>query len=362
MAAAALPALWEEACGFYAASLAKSTAVQYTAHVRNFAYFCVAMGLDFARPTQYTVMVYVALLARSVAAGTVRQYLKGLKDYYKKRGFREFADPVAWPCLYAALKGVDRVKKVGVNKKCPVTPAMLLQFHASLTNGGKDVALWACVLVTFFGYFRKSNTTSESASPFGAGKCIRVCDVEVVVSKHALKISVQEAKNRQFSKGATVWVAGCVGHVLDPVRAWQTHMRVNRLELVHHAFSFREGKPVLPMRHSQLVQAAKAMAVAAGMNPSQMAGHSFRRGGASFAFQCGVPDILIQRQGDWASVCYREYITLSADQALSATSRMFSALSARNATPDSWGASLQPADAPVGHLGTAASAEWLLDE
>src|SRR4051794_1104850 len=30
-------------------------------------------------------------------------------------------------------------------------------------------------------------------------------------------------------------------------------------------------------------------------------GHSFRRGGATFAFQCGVPASLIKLQGDWRS-------------------------------------------------------------
>ena len=43
-------------------------------------------------------------------------------------------------------------------------------------------------------------------------------------------------------------------------------------------------------------------------------------------FQCGVPDILIQRLGDWMFLCYRAYITLSAETSLKATTRMFGSL------------------------------------
>ena len=37
-------------------------------------------------------------------------------------------------------------------------------------------------------------------------------------------------------------------------------------------------------------------------------GHSFRRGGANWAFQCGVPGELIQVFGDWSSEAYKSYL------------------------------------------------------
>lgn len=181
-----LPQLWAEAASFYAASLAKSTQVQYHAHVRSFAYFCVATDMNFHNPDEAAVVLYATLLARTVAATTVQQYLKGLKDYYRKRGFSDFADPVAWPKLYAVLKGIARVKKQGVLKKRAITPAMLLAYGESLRRDSFGCAAWACVLVTFFGYFRKSNTTCDGASPYGLGKCLRVCDIEFVPAKYAL--------------------------------------------------------------------------------------------------------------------------------------------------------------------------------
>ena len=182
-AAAELPLLWNEACTYYAAALAKNTVKQYTFHVRTFALFCVSSGFDFERPSEYHVMMYVALLARNLASATVRQYLKGLKDYYKRRAFAKFTDPIEWPSLNANLKGVDRLKKKDVGKKCPITPAMLLKFSHTVPRSPVGTALWACVLITFFGYFRKSNTTSEGVSPLAVSKCLRVCDIEDVPLK-----------------------------------------------------------------------------------------------------------------------------------------------------------------------------------
>ena len=40
-------------------------------------------------------------------------------------------------------------------------------------------------------------------------------------------------------------------------------------------------------------------------------GHSFRRGGATYAFEAGIPGELIQICGDWSSDCYKQYLEFS---------------------------------------------------
>ena len=44
------------------------------------------------------------------------------------------------------------------------------------------------------------------------------------------------------------------------------------------------------------------------LDPSQFSGHSFQRGGASFALQCGIPAEWIKLQGDWAINAYERYL------------------------------------------------------
>jgi hypothetical protein len=48
-----------------------------------------------------------------------------------------------------------------------------------------------------------------------------------------------------------------------------------------------------------------------GKNPKQFSTHSFRRGGASWAFSSEIPSELIQLYGDWKSDAYKNYLRFS---------------------------------------------------
>ena len=47
-----------------------------------------------------------------------------------------------------------------------------------------------------------------------------------------------------------------------------------------------------------------------GLTPASYSPHSFRRGGATFAFQVGAPKHLFQLEGDWRSDAYKHYLSL----------------------------------------------------
>ena len=55
--------------------------------------------------------------------------------------------------------------------------------------------------------------------------------------------------------------------------------------------------------------------------------HSFRRGGATFAFEAKVPSELIKAQGDWRSDCYLIYLEMTDRQKRAAATRMAAAIS-----------------------------------
>jgi len=47
-----------------------------------------------------------------------------------------------------------------------------------------------------------------------------------------------------------------------------------------------------------------------GLDPNNFSPHSFRHGGATYAFQAGVPEHLTQIHGDWRSDAYKLYLAL----------------------------------------------------
>jgi len=61
-------------------------------------------------------------------------------------------------------------------------------------------------------------------------------------------------------------------------------------------------------------------------HPTQFRGHSICRGGATWAFQNGVPGELIQIYGDWASDAYKCYLEFLDEAKLQVAPEMVNAL------------------------------------
>ena len=294
---------------------------------------------------------YAAFLARKVKPPTVTQYLKGCRDYFKDDGHPEFADLVRVPTLYETIKGIYRIKKPDVQKKQPITPSMLLQYGDALDLARPEhAAIWASALVAFFGFLRKSRVATETASAFSDGKCLRWSDVEVAQQNWCLRVQPPGSKTRQSSSAPPIFIQGLPGHALDPVLAWLNHVWINADQPkspFHKPFSHRVGNTRKSVTHKMIVEAAKHMACLAGLDPASVAGHSFCRGGATWASQCGVPEVLVPRQRDWLSAQYKEYIQLSKAQALPCTMAMLRCMS-QNA--DYQKVSMQAVAAPAEHV------------
>ena len=73
-------------------------------------------------------------------------------------------------------------------------------------------------------------------------------------------------------------------------------------------FSYSALGGTIPLTHTAFVSYLKKCLLKIGLDPSQFSGHSFRRGGAFFALQCGIPADWIKLQGDWASNAYERYL------------------------------------------------------
>ena len=69
---------------------------------------------------------------------------------------------------------------------------------------------------------------------------------------------------------------------------------------------------VQPLRYSVFLSSLKALIAHAGLDPALYAGQSFRRGGATFALNAGVPETVIRAMGDWKSDVWRDYVSATA--------------------------------------------------
>lgn len=312
---------------------ATSTSKKVRQAVHYFVRFCCLFGLEsfILAGDELTFMRYVAWLSRSCKHDTISNYLHGVRVWYQQQGLgHPFQD---MPLLAMLRRGIRRRTGGSVRKKRPITPAMLLRWAALLRPFWADpprVAVFACMLVAFFGFFRKATVAVATASLSDPGTHLRRQDITIDWQNYCLVIQVPRSKTNQYGERRDlVCVAGIKGSAIDPVWWYARMLQLSPAPPTAAAFGYKGGRGTFcPVTHKLLVDTTKAYAKCIGLNPTEVSGHSFRRGGATFAFHVGVPDLLIKFQGIWASAAYQGYIDLPLSARLTATQMMQRAIAA----------------------------------
>ena len=107
------------------------------------------------------------------------------------------------------------------------------------------------------------------------------------------------------------------GHPLCPAHAYERHILEFPVTQPSPAFlHYRKGHAA-PITHSAFTDKLRKVLSHAGFPANKFSGHSFRRGGASYAFRCGDPVELISLQGDWSSDAVLLYIAQPLERRLS---------------------------------------------
>jgi len=177
-----------------------------------------------------------------------------------------------------------------------------------------QAAIRALFLVAFFSFLRKSNLVVQSdriVSP----KVPRRSDF--LVSQYGAFLHIRATKTIQFFQRALcVPLPFIPGSPLCPVSALTHHLRINEVGPSDPIFSVRldptQSTRPLTFRHFSSFLARVVAAL--GLDARAYSPHSFRRGGASFAFECNVPAEHIKFQGDWSSDAYLVYLEMSPAQ------------------------------------------------
>ena len=216
--------------------------------------------------------------------------------------------------LNSILKGLRRHKGDGVSQKLPITDVILHGILAVLNlNNPFDVCFWAACLVAFFPFFRKSNLLVPSPSQFNPAK--HLCVSDVCFSPRGAILSVRWSKTIQY-KQRTLYIPlpHISGSPFCPSSALLLCTSVlSKASDPLPLFSYPSRQGFQPITYSMFITHLRLCLRKLGLNPSLYSGHSFRRGGASFALQCGIPTEWIKLQGDWSSDAYQRYLDPSFD-------------------------------------------------
>ena len=214
------------------------------------------------------------------------------------------------------LRGLRRILGDAPVQKLPITPDILLRLHPQFTSRS-DSGFWAAMLIGFYTSFRKSNLVPKSEKDFDPAK--NLCCHDIIVRPWGLVICVRWSKTIQFRERQLIIpvLRLSQGHPLCPVNAYERHILEFPVTQPSPAFLHYRKGDAASITHSAFTDKLRNVLSHAGFPDNKFSGHSFRRGGASYAFRCGALVELISLQGDWSSDAVLRYIAQPLERRLS---------------------------------------------
>ena len=238
-------------------------------------------------------------------AGSVANYLSGVKTMHviNDLDISVFDDFL----IKMMVRGVKMQKGLSTKKAAPITVEILKDLFGTMHNGNtNDLTYWGLFVIAFFLLARKSNLVPDSVASFDPKKQLSRGDM--VVTDEALVVTLKWSKTNQLGREETFPLLRNDGHPLCPVAAYRNMVRARPADATAPAFLIKTRGVVGTVTYRQYQDRIKKAISSLDLDPSLYSSHSFRRGGATYAFQCGVPAELIKRIGDWKSDAYLEYI------------------------------------------------------
>ena len=210
--------------------------------------------------------------------------------------------------LDSVLRGIKRVNASPPKRKLPISPQILVHLRRLLNfDCPLHIIFWAACLVMFFGLFRKSNVLAP-ATRFDPSR--HLCRSDVIVHAWGLEVRIKWSKTVQFhERTCSVPLPYIPGHPLCPTTAVINAFNISKsAPLDGPALTYPTLAGVQPLRYPHFIKLLRSFLSQVGLPAHDFAGHSFRRGGASFALQAGLPGEIIMQLGQWSSDAYRQYL------------------------------------------------------
>ena len=280
---------------------------------------------------------YVADLSRDTAIkrfSVVKTYWSYGPRYYCQKNMLQWRPMKERPRVQEVLTALRRrLKDEEANQKQAVTVDMLRRMRAHVDLGRpKELCVYTAILVGFFCLLRKANlghrTTEERLTADQqreAAPSRRPKEEVGVLTRDAVSrdtdgktcLTLKGTKTIQFGerqlrlyvpqmpKGDPICPATMLGLYMavtgdrpagDTLFGYWTNDGPSKTRRWKH------------LTHRVLVQGIKDLIKAIGEDPKKFAGHSLRRGGATFAFaEAGLHQITIKALGDWVSDAFLAY-------------------------------------------------------
>lgn len=277
--------------------------------------FCLYFGKTPVPASRDTVLIYMVFLARSLAPSSIPCYMNVVRLMHLEAGCDNPLKDWEYSMIY---KGIQRRLGKPPQQKLPITPDILLMMRNVLDlNCSKDRAFWCACVIGFLGFFRKSTLLPKSK--LSCKDSLLLKDVKVTQEGDMLFVTVRHTKTIQFGQRLLIIpFSRSQDSLLCPLKAMISMLagiKDVKCSSDHPLFSYIEkGGNLCYLNHSEFVKQLKETLSKCDLNIKLYSGHSFRRGGCTYAFSLGLSPVLIKLRGDWKSNAYERYVTVTSDQ------------------------------------------------
>ena len=277
--------------------------------ITAFFMFCIHFHLTPLPADLDTICMYSQFLSRSFKSPqAIRNYVQGVKFLHIITGHEyEFSNN---RILHMVLRGIEKGLEHMPGRAIPISPDILKSVARIIDlSCPTDVSCFCAGLLLFILMARAGNVfyNLEHGAPRGLSRG------QVSISNDVMLVTFTRTKTISFgSRVLQIPILAAPHSLLCPVAVFRrmTHL----VPAACHKPLFMFYGRLTPFSRFSFLVHFRALLERAGVpHPSGFSCHSFRRGGASWAFRVGVPGEVIQVYGDWASDCYKRYLDLSFD-------------------------------------------------
>ena len=299
----------------------KKSAANMVSGFCQFLYFTAHFQLRPVPANEITLTLFLEFMARTVKYGHLKHLLRSVTYVHEALNLD---CPNETFQVQTTLKGLKRRLAKVPFQVLPLSPSILRKIYSYLDmNNAADLALWCSYLTAFYGLLRKKSTVPET-SDLSEEPYLKKRHLQVDRRNNMVYIYIGYSKTNNFcTRDIVIPVPGNNDAALDLVRHLTAlYDRVNSSE-DSPAFTFKANQFI---SYTSFTSRLKTLLRKAGLNPDLFSGHSFRRGGATFLYNCGGSTVMIQASGDWSSQCFTRYLYLTEGQRLAAQLLMRNAI------------------------------------
>ena len=287
-----------------------TSSLAQSAMFRLYLAFMIFMDCNISQVKIFDFLAFLECLNfNGVKASQMNNYVSAIKSYYVR--FALSVSVFDSPQIAMYIKSLQKTAPFKVKIPNLVDINLLRALIAKCDCTYMGAIFKTVYLLGFFGFLRLSNLVPHSLNLHSHLKQLSKGDF-FFINREAI-ILLKWTKTLRMHNQAKLLKIPILNYDLCPVRAIKNCLKLVPGGSNAPIFQFNLFGKWIPLTDTRVKKHLKNILSLLGLDPDFVTFHSFRRSGATFAFNHKVPLQDIQRHGTWTSDCVWRYVTDSAD-------------------------------------------------